>query len=154
MPNLESILAAHPGARVIMALGTNDLTSTNDTPYKKVAQALRAHGDSCEWIGPPHVRPDQDNPAVFPYKNLVRSERSINQFYDMLSETIDPYGCHLVDSREATAPGTPGSNTHDGGHRYDSDPGRPVSDLESHILPDLENDGAAPATTTAATWAR
>lgn len=118
VPKLSEILAQHPGARVVVALGTNSLLSAHvDRSFSALARIARSYGTSCDWVGPPHLNPAQSN--GFPAGRVAREEQNLNTFYDSLSSAVDSR-CAVQDSRDATAPRTPGYDTIDGVHRTDT----------------------------------
>jgi hypothetical protein len=82
-----------------------------------MARAAKANGNTCDWIGPPHLNPGQSK--GFPPERIAKEEKNLNSFYDSMATSVDQ-SCNVVESREATAPGTPGYETVDGVHRTDS----------------------------------
>jgi hypothetical protein len=133
MISFASILAASGKAQIIIALGTNSLMSTTaDASYSAMAQAIQANGNACEWIGPPHLRPDES--IGFPPGRLAIEEQNLAGFYTSLQSAVSP--CSFVDSRDATAPGTPGSETLDGVHRTED-----AGEYWADILTNTEIDG-------------
>lgn len=102
VPTASSLLAGTPADRVIVALGTNSLYgSSAPRDYAELAK-LAATGRRCTWVGPPQLKHD--------------FQKNLNSFYDSLGTRVGS-ACDLVDSRDATAPGTPGFATTDGIHR-------------------------------------
>lgn len=117
-PPLASLLRKHKDSKFVVALGTNSLLSKSaDASYRAMASALKAHGQPCEWIGPPHLSPTQTK--GFPPKRIQEEEDNLDSFYDSLTGSVAS-SCTFHDSRHATAPGTPGNETYDGVHRTDS----------------------------------
>lgn len=109
-PSLQTLLANHPGARMVIALGTNSLWSPNvNSYYSDMASQIRAAGVPCDWIGPPHLDPSKNS-------RYVEMEANLNGFYSSLKSEVEPT-CPVVDSRDITAPGTVGFGTSDGVHR-------------------------------------
>jgi hypothetical protein len=120
-PTFAQILARHPSDRVVVALGTNSLPATPGQPgkadasYGQMLQMIEGSGRSCAWIGPPHLQPAkvQKNRV-----GLTARERALNSFYDSLNQKlgVGRSKCSMIDSRDATAPGTPANETLDGIH--------------------------------------
>lgn len=116
LPVLSTILGNHKGARVIIALGTNSLLSARvDSSYSIMADAAaKSNGKACTWIAPPHLNANQAR--GFSPARVNDLEKNLNTFYDSLAKSISS-NCKIIDSREATAPGTLGNQTVDGVHR-------------------------------------
>lgn len=115
VPKLDSLLSRHPGAEVIVALGTNSLLDKKaDANYKLMSDAVAAQGRGCKWIGPPHLNPSQSR--GFPAGRLSSMEGNLSGFYESLQTSVGS-SCELIDSRAATQSGTPGHQTTDGVHR-------------------------------------
>lgn len=115
VPKLASILAAHRGERVIVGLGTNSLLSPKvDNSYHDMLKAIQANGSKCDWIGPPHLHASEAK--GFTPSRIATEEKNLPSFYESLSETVEGH-CNFIDSRDATAAGTPGNETGDGIHR-------------------------------------
>lgn len=104
-PALAKILADVQPDRVISALGTNSIPDKKASDsYSKMSRMIAENGRRCIWVGPPQ----------FKRKDL---QNSLNSFYDSLILRTEQ-SCDFVDSRDATAPGTPGAGTvSDGVHR-------------------------------------
>ena len=121
-PTLDSILKGRKNVEVIVALGTNSLSSPTPEPsYQTMALDIINHGLSCRWIGPPHLRPDQALGKTQAQKDknaaeLTLEDNHLVSFYPGLS-TLVATSCHLADSRSWTAKGSPGGETDDGTHR-------------------------------------
>jgi hypothetical protein len=110
-PNVGTILADNPGARVIVALGTNSLYGTAaGVYYQEMANTIREAGRSCKWIGPPNLQPAGRSEVI------ADMQTHLTPFYTSLESVVEP-ACELIDSRPATAPGTQGAATGDGVHR-------------------------------------
>jgi len=115
IPKLASLLQKHRSARFVIALGTNSLMSpAADRSYRKIATMITSSGNACDWIGPPHLNPTQSR--GFSPSRIIALERNLGGFYRSLASQLSG-ACHLIDSREATASGTPGNQTIDGVHR-------------------------------------
>jgi len=115
VPKFATILAAHPTSLFLIAHGTNSLLSTSvDANYKKMAQMISAQKNSCVWVGPPHLRPDQAK--GFTPSRLTTMEGNLADFYSSLDKSVSS-ACELIDSRHFTAKGTAGYSTADGVHR-------------------------------------
>lgn len=114
-PSLSTLLARHAGARVVVALGTNSLHSTQaGSSYRDFAAAIQASGRACDWIGPPHLNPADASGSS---RERIRAlQRNLDGFYVSLNDVVSS-ACSLVDSRPSTAPGTAGHATSDGVHR-------------------------------------
>ena len=118
IPPLSSILSSFKNERVIIALGTNSLISEKvDPSYKILMKNIRRNESSCLWIAPPHMNAYQSK--GFALGRVAKIEKNLNNFYDSLAESVEK-NCPLVESREATAPKTPGNETIDGIHRTES----------------------------------
>ncbi len=117
VPKFSDLLAKNKNARVVVALGTNSLMSSqaNDS-YRKMSVVAKSYGNSCDWISPPHIHPSQAK--GFSKKRLKTEEDNVNSFFDSLSDQMSNR-CNPIDSRDATAPGTEGYETTDGVHRTD-----------------------------------
>ncbi len=117
VPKLDFLLANNSGARFIVALGTNSLLSPKaDTSYRSMAKIIKIHEHECTWIGPPQLNPSQSK--GYPAGRVETEQKNLTDFYKSLGESVDT-SCELIDSREATAPGTAGNETGDGIHRTD-----------------------------------
>ena len=114
-PSVEELLKNHTHSHVIFALGTNSLLSSEvDQNYVELAQKVSSADRECLWIGPPNFN---ENQAVgFPKSRILTLKRNLTPFYNSLDNKISS-NCKLIDSREATAPSTPGYDTADGIHR-------------------------------------
>lgn len=118
IPPFSKILADHKGAQFIVAMGTNSLGSPQvDASYKTMINLIKGNGSTCEWIGPPHLHPSQHK--GFTQDRLESMDKNVNGFYTSLASATEG-ACPLIDSRDATAAGTPGNDTVDGVHRSDS----------------------------------
>jgi len=118
VPTLASLLAANSGSRVIVGLGTNSLLNAKvDNSYHAMVKAIKASGSQCDWIAPPHLHASQAK--GFPPSRIATEEKNLNGFYESLAQTVEGH-CNFVDSRDATASGTPGNETVDGVHRNES----------------------------------
>lgn len=115
MPTAAQIIAQHPGAEIIIALGTNSLmSSVVPASYKQLADLVKQNHHSCFWIAPPHLNPAQSK--GFPAGRLEILENNLNTFYvDLYTEVRA--SCGLIDSRPATREGAVGFQTTDGVHR-------------------------------------
>lgn len=110
-PNLGTLLDRHPGAKVIIALGTNSLSGTSaGVYYEEMVSTIRESGRACDWIGPPNLQPAGRKKAI------QTMQSNLPAFYTSLHDVTVPT-CNLIDSRGATAPGTEGNATSDGIHR-------------------------------------
>lgn len=115
MPTAAQIIAANPGAALVVALGTNSLMSAAvPASYKQLADLIKQSGRVCYWIAPPHLNPAQSK--GFPAGRVQTLENNLNAFYGQLGGDILP-NCTMIDSRPATQSGTPGYETVDGVHR-------------------------------------
>jgi hypothetical protein len=118
-PALSLLLKKHKGSRVIVALGTNSLGSPRAMKsYLDMASAIRANGNRCQWIGPPHLHPSQAA-GGFSESDLRILEGNLDRFYSSLIKAVDPT-CAVIDSRKATVAPTVGNETVDGVHRNES----------------------------------
>lgn len=102
VPRAEDLLAANTPDRVIVALGTNSLHSATASKDHATLATLVGAKSRCTWVGPPQLKHD--------------FQKNLDRFYDSLGGRLGT-SCDLVDSRDATAPGTPGYETTDGIHR-------------------------------------
>jgi hypothetical protein len=127
IPKFETLLADYPADRVMIALGTNSLPDGPDRSYSKMLELIASTGHACNWIGPPHLQPqkayDVTKKSVArkeaARKHLAVDEDALNSFYDSLNlklAAVKGKGCKILDSRDATAPGTPGNETNEGLH--------------------------------------
>lgn len=115
IPTFETLLKRHPSQEVIVALGTNSLAAPKaDATYAQMAKMIKSSGRTCTWIAPPHMNIAESK--GFPSGRIAALEKNLNSFYDSLAATVDTR-CQLIDSRDATATGTPGNKTIDGVHR-------------------------------------
>lgn len=115
MPTAAQIISANPGARIVVALGTNSLMSpVVPASYKQLAQLIKQNNRSCVWIGPPHLNPAQSK--GFPAGRVQILENNLNAFYADLYADVQT-SCSMIDSRPLTQPQTPGYQTVDGVHR-------------------------------------
>ena len=115
MIKLSATLAQGKIGEIVIGLGTNSLGNDHADPsYRKMAQIVRDSGTSCVWVGPPRMNPAQSK--GFPPGAVAEIDRHINPFYDSLAFALGVH-CKLIDSRDATSPGTPGNQTVDGVHR-------------------------------------
>ena len=113
VPKFTDLLKQNPKARVIVALGTNSAASPKpDSTYKSLVDLIEANDQKCTWIGPPHF--DVSKNAV-----LKTFAGNLGPFYVALAKVVGQT-CKLVDSRPATAAGTPGFATNDGIHRTEA----------------------------------
>lgn len=118
-PTFDSILKKHPQSHLVIALGTNSTVgSTIDGSYRKMAAATKAAGRSCDWILPPHMNPTQSRGwAPGHVKKMEANLPGIIRQIDSAVSTQPQTSCSPIDSRAATASGTPGIGTTDGVHR-------------------------------------
>lgn len=115
MPALKDLLKVHKNSKVISALGTNSLMSSKaDSSYQTMANQIKASGQSCVWVGPPHVSPQQSK--GFPQGRVALLESHLDSFYESLKVSVKN-DCALLDSRNVTAAGKTASQTVDGVHR-------------------------------------
>lgn len=118
VPLIKDILERDPDAHIIVQLGANSLYSPiTDINYQKMAKTIQATSRKCHWIGPAHRQPERSK--GFPEGSLEKAEKNLNPFYDSLANSIQG-PCLLIDSRDATAPGTSGHETVDGVHHTDA----------------------------------
>ena len=118
VPKLATLLSEYKGAAIIVALGTNSLLSpTADSTYDTMAKDVRTATSTCAWVGPPNLNPSQSK--GFPAGRLQTEQNNLTSFYASLPAAVG-VDCSLIDSRAATAAGTPGNQTVDGVHRTDA----------------------------------
>lgn len=118
IPPLESLLSSFKKDRVIIALGTNSLISEKaDLTYRTLMKSIKKNDSSCLWIAPPHMNATQSK--GFAMGRVAKIEKNLNNFYDSLAESVESH-CTIIESREATAPKTPGNDTVDGIHRSEN----------------------------------
>lgn len=115
MPTAAQIIADHPDASVVLALGTNSLMSAVvPASYKQLADLVNQNHRFCFWIAPPHLNPVQSK--GFPAGRIEILENNLNAFYINLSADVRS-SCGVIDSRPLTQEGTFGFQTADGVHR-------------------------------------
>lgn len=120
VPKFEDILKRNPSDRVIVALGTNSLPGKADSTYSSMLASIEKAQRACTWIGPPHLQPQKaydiaKTNKVAARKHLSDLEAKLDTFYDSLSTRLGA-NCDLIDSRDATKPGTAGNETGEGLH--------------------------------------
>ncbi|MBX3040957.1 MAG: hypothetical protein KF789_09655 [Bdellovibrionaceae bacterium] len=105
VPKLETLMAGLNPDQVVLALGTNYIGGSKKNEDASVALSKLAtqNNKDCLWVGPPRST-----------KKVL--EDGLDAFYNFLDERIQ-HRCSIVDSRDATAPGTAGAPTVDGIHR-------------------------------------
>jgi hypothetical protein len=130
-PLLSKIVSENPGARFVIALGTNATVSTVqnkcqakqeaanvEAKFAKFAQTLgRA---KCDWVLPPHMNPSQTK--GWPPCHVARMEKNLSSISGQIKTAVsssDKHGthCNTISSLDATASGTKGHQTRDGVHR-------------------------------------
>lgn len=117
-PKLADILASDNSATVIVALGTNTLSSgRTDATYRQMAQTVASAQRRCLWVAPPRM--NESESKGYPKGRVADLDAKLATFYPSLAQSISTF-CRLIDSRSATAPGTPGIHTTDGIHRTSS----------------------------------
>ncbi len=114
-PKLDDVLAQFDAPLVIVALGTNTLYSGRaDATYRRMAQTIAANQRRCLWVGPPRM--NESESKGYPKGRVGELDTKLTTFYPSLSQVTNTF-CKVIDSRAATAPGTPGIHTTDGIHR-------------------------------------
>lgn len=115
MPTAAQIISGNPGAKIVLALGTNSLMSAAvPAQYKQLADLVKNNNRACIWIAPPHLNPAQSK--GFPAGRVQALENNLNAFYGELYGDVKDT-CAFIDSRPITQQGTPGYETSDGVHR-------------------------------------
>jgi hypothetical protein len=118
VPKLDWILVNKQYDSVIVALGTNSLGSNSIDPnYKLMVDKIKLSTNSCIWIGPPHLRPDQAQ--GYSKKSLEQMDENLPSFYKSLGSAIGKT-CHVINSLNITKKNELGSKTVDGIHRTSS----------------------------------
>ncbi|MEQ1877666.1 MAG: SGNH/GDSL hydrolase family protein [Bdellovibrionia bacterium] len=135
--SIADILTKHKAAKYFVALGTNSLLNgVTDSSYAALAKAIGTAGGTCAWIGPPHVDPARSK--GFPKGWVEKVENNLNAFYTSLDRAIGDR-CWPIDSRPATAAGTPGFRTSDGIHRNDEGAKGWVEQIKARLQPPPSN---------------
>ncbi len=137
IPKISNILTQYKNAEVLIALGTNSLMSpTVSKSYQTLTKLIKENGNSCYWIGPPHLNPSESK--GFPASRLAKQEKNLNSFYSSLKNTTKDT-CRLVDSRQATAADTTGNQTVDGVHRNENAGKYWASQISHQLSPRQDN---------------
>jgi len=114
-PKLDDILAGNNSPTVIIALGTNTLYAGRaDATYRRMAQTVASAQRRCLWVGPPRL--NESESKGYPKGRVGELDTKLTTFYPSLTQVTNTF-CRVIDSRAATAPGTPGIRTTDGIHR-------------------------------------
>jgi hypothetical protein len=114
-PKVDDILAGNNSTTVIVALGTNTLyAGRTDATYRRVAQTVASAQRRCLWVGPPRL--NESESKGYPKGRVAELDTKLTTFYPSLVQVTNTF-CKVIDSRPATAPGTPGIHTTDGIHR-------------------------------------
>lgn len=118
-PKFENIVAQNPGARFVIALGTNSSVGPHaDSFYSQMASLVKTAKSSCNWILPPHMNPSQSK--GWAPGHVAKMEANLKTLIPEITAAVDngkSTACATVSSFPATAGGTPGRGTTDGVHR-------------------------------------
>lgn len=118
VPSLDWILSQKHYDAAIIALGTNSLGSPSvDPSYRTMVDKIIAKVNSCLWVGPPHLRPDQAK--GFSSQRLEQMEKNLTAFYGSLKSSVEQ-PCPVIDSLACSEKKAACAETVDGVHRTPS----------------------------------